>query len=890
MIVFNPIWPWSYLAAGAAIFAFLSVFLRFTLDWYRDQSWWMSLGGNRKTRIAVLCCSFFASSFLAAAALNPLWTEKPADNGYHLQVAVDVSTSVLRAYGGWEQVRKDAHRIIESGVKILPGTLKHKCTAGIVTFRNNTNRALKRGPLKNLPSAFLQLDSDDFASGNGSNLENGLKRAASLLEKAGGSGAILLISDGNQTSGDAMVVAGGLARQGIPVHVLPVTSRGPAVAITDANLPGQVHTGVQTFVRGMMLNRMPENMGARLSLSMTGEKRTGKGEQNTAISAKKAVELPSGQWVRFRWPVVFEEFGLQFLDLTLSTETGREPHLRRFFTYANRPPRILSIGGDNRWVAAISADVAEIIPVEPEKTILPDHLKDIDAVVINSTPAAQIPVQSMISIAGAVDLDGKGLLLINGDHAGAKEVDETVIMSFKDTVLGKILPVVGGPRPFIDEPPPRQVAILIDTSGSMAGWKLNKSKQIAKHIVSELLRPQDRLDLITFTTGAGHLLNNRNMNETGKKDALRLIDSIRAWGGTDPRRALSLIGSRKMVECGLIFISDGEFGYINYRPDCRATAFEIGSSRYSRSSALKQFADPIPVDAGFDPQAITIPYFEPKPRDKFFEAGTFTPQSMGNHLPRSQRLPIPELELAGSAVCYLKEGAILNGVRPKLTDPVLVYGDVGSGCVGVFTSGIPRRWSRLTESRKALEAWLGRLVPFMDRDRYNFRLTDYGRTIHFRIAMTAESNRIPDVNRMAANLYFPGQETIGIVLQSDDTAPGTFFGEIPVNRLEKTRRAVLAVREFGSDALPGEQRIPIMIPPKRRVSASSTAEDYTYGQNRELLRRIAEVGGGLFDPPKETPLFKRRQLVHRGHPLWSLLLVLAAFCYLGAIAFKRWNP
>jgi len=63
------------------------------------------------------------------------------------------------------------------------------------------------------------------------------------------------------------------------------------------------------------------------------------------------------------------------------------------------------------------------------------------------------------------------------------------------------------------------------------------------------------------------------MDEEGKKKALDMLDRVRAVGGTDPNRALSLIGDREMAECGLIFISDGEFGYVGYRPDCRTTVF-----------------------------------------------------------------------------------------------------------------------------------------------------------------------------------------------------------------------------------------------------------------------------------------------------------------------------
>jgi Mg-chelatase subunit ChlD len=898
MLIFEPLWPWSYIAVVASVLAVALLLVRGFVDYLRGENLWRRLGGNKTIRIVVLILSVISASLLAAAAMNPRWTDKPGDTGFHLQVAVDVSDSVMRARGGWERVKKQAHEKIINSISKMKSSLRDKCTAGILTFRDNTNEAFKKRPLKDLAKAFIQLDKNMFASGEGTDIEKGLNRAASLMEKAGGQGAVLLISDGNQTSGNALNTAQQLSRQGIPIHVFPVTSQGPAVAITDADLPRQIHSNVKTFVRGLMLNQLTTGKQADLMLTKDSGNNSRENPTQEPLSAKKQVSLPSGKWVRFRWPVIFEKFGLQFIDLSLIPAGGKESHHRRFFTYVKRPPRILAIGGDNRWISAVPGDTAEIIPVDPSITpITPGSLEDIDAVVISSVPAYQLTPGTMNAVAEAVKNRGMGLMLINGGHQGADVESETVIMSYKETSIEPLLPVIGGPRPFTPEPPPRQIAILIDTSGSMGSGmiggvfarKIHKAKEIARYIVSELLRPKDRLDLITFTTGAGHLVYDQVMNEEGKQYALDMIDRIKVGGGTDPNRALGLIGDRRMAECGLIFISDGEFGYVGYRPDCRTTVFEIGSNRVSRSKAMQQLADPIPVGARFDPKAITIPYFEPEKRDKFFEAGTFTPLSMEKYLPKNERLPVPALDLEGAAVSYLKDNAILNAVRPKLTDPVLAYGKGGEGFVGFFAAEVPETLLRSIEGQKALEAWIGRLIPFMERDRYNFKLEDRGDEIDLFISLAAKSGKIPNVKQMTAGIRFSDQETVGIPLRADDTAPAAFYGEIRVKRSQQTRHAVLSIRESGPDALPGAQRIPIFIPPKGSINPPTRSEAYTYGQNRILLKKIAEQGGGIFDPPPGTPFFKEKPKLGQGYPLWPYLAAAAVFCYLAAIALKRWS-
>ncbi len=874
MIIFEPIWPWSYIAALAAFVAGVSMLLRGLLDYLKKNTLWLVLGGSKITRIAVLSLSLLVSILLAVAALNPIWTDKPARAHFHLQTLVDVSDSVLRSQGGWESLRQTSYQNILASIAATPQFIQQKCTAGITTFRDDSFEALTKHPLKDLPEKFIKLDKNSFAGGQGTDIEQGLNAAATALESAGGQGAVLLISDGNEISGHALLTAQQLARQGIPIHVLPITSRSPAVAITDADLPRQTHVEAETFLRGLLLNRLDKNKIADL----------------TTTTRTTRVTLEPDVWVRFRWPIQFDSFGLQFIDLALTPIGEKSLHSRRFFTYAKRPPRLLAIGGDNRWISAVSGDVAEIIPVPPEDLILPEDLKEIDAVVISGIPADTLPLQSMISIQQAIEKDGKGLLLINGNHQGADAETATVIMSYKNSPLAAVLPVVGGPRPVLDEPPPRQVVILMDTSGSMVGWKINKSIAIAKYIIQYLLRPKDRLDVITFTTGAGQLITDREMNDQGKQEALESIDRIQGGGGTDPQQALELIGNRQMSQCGMIFISDGEFELISYRPDCRVTVFEIGGSTFSQSPALKQLADPIPVPGDFDPKAITIPYFEPQKRNKFYEAQSFSPLAMGQHLPKHLRLPVPTLQLDGSAVSYLREGAILIGVRPKLIDPVLAFKQVGLGFCGYFASALSGPWLKEKEGSSAISAWIGRLVPFMERDRYDFLIEDYGDSLDIRVSLVVKSGKLPDVTGMTGVIQFPGQETTGVALRADQTLPGTFQGEIRVDRKDRPRHAFLVLRESGPDAIAREQRVPIMIPAKGSVNASPTAEAYSYGQNRTLLRQIAEAGGGMFNPPKGTPFFTNRPATQDGSPLWPLLSVIAVFCYLAAITLKRWNP
>ncbi|MCP5101933.1 MAG: VWA domain-containing protein [bacterium] len=890
MIIFIPILPWSYVAVGAAGLAILLMLMRGAVDYNRREAAWHTLGGNRKTRAAVLMLSIMTAALFAAAAMNPRWTEKTGTSPVHLQVVVDVSDSIMRAEGGWTGVHNRCKRQLTEDLDALPNELLANGTAGILTFRGNTADAGSEMPLNQLTDTFNQLDTGMLATGEGTDIQAGLELAGKRVEQAGGRGAVLLMSDGNQTGGDALKAAKQLAKQGIPVHVYPLTSRGPALAITAADLPRRTHAGVETFLRGVMQNGRKTDENATITLGRNPQLPDMPGNPGASVTRRKKIRIPGGQWARLRWPVVFEGCGLQFVDLTLSAEDGKEPHQRRFFTHVNRPPRILAVGGDNRWMSAIPQETAEITEVPAELFKPHIHLKDIDAVVIGSVAAQQFHTGTLKVMADAVQKGGMGLLLINGGHQGTEEETETVLMSYNDTPLEELLPLKSGPRAFMPDAPPRDVVILIDTSGSMGGWRISMAKNIARYIIRDLLRPEDRLDLITFTTGAGHLIANRLMDEAGKQAAIDKLEQVSSGGGTNPNRALALVGNRKLSACGLIFISDGEFGHVSYRPDCRATVFAVGRHSVAKSSPLWQLADPFPVPKNFNPESIIIPYFDPEPRLKFFEPGTFTPLSMERLLPKSQRLPIPSLPLEGAAVSSLKKDAILNGVRPKLTDPVLAFGEGGTGYVGVFTSEIPDLWLNRPEGRNAVKEWVARVVAYMERERYDFKMNDRGDVIDLRVSLTAKKGKLPRITQLALDIRFPKEAPVGVALKPDDLSPGTFHGQIRVERTHQTRRGVLWLKEWGPDALARPQQVPILIPPKGTVRPAPSAEEYSYGQNRALLRAIAAAGGGVFDPPEGTSLFRGIPAENRGKPLWPLFLAIAAICYLCAIAARRWKP
>jgi Ca-activated chloride channel family protein len=143
-------------------------------------------------------------------------------------------------------------------------------------------------------------------------------------------------------------------------------------------------------------------------------------------------------------------------------------------------------------------------------------------------------------------------------------------------------------QPAREDITPKEIVFVIDTSGSMHGFPLDKAKE-AMMAAIESLHPRDRFNLITFS-GDTHLLFPAPLAATQENiaDAKRFLAGRRSGGGTEMMKAirasLAPSGSREHVRI-VCFMTDGYVGNedeiireIRQHPEARVFSFGIGSS------------------------------------------------------------------------------------------------------------------------------------------------------------------------------------------------------------------------------------------------------------------------------------------------------------------------
>lgn len=152
-----------------------------------------------------------------------------------------------------------------------------------------------------------------------------------------------------------------------------------------------------------------------------------------------------------------------------------------------------------------------------------------------------------------------------------------------------------------------------------------------------------------------------------------------------------------------------------------------------------------------------------------------------------------------------------------------------------------------------------------------------------------QDGHVPVVQSLGGRVEVDGKPPVDAGLRQSADLVATFAGTMRLPRESAAQTATLVIEEAGPDALRRPQRIPLVIPPAGPLTESVTTEAYSYGLNEPQLRGIAEVTGGLYDPPADASLASIRRADPPGEPLWPWLLVMGAASYAVAIVLQRLN-
>jgi Ca-activated chloride channel homolog len=196
------------------------------------------------------------------------------------------------------------------------------------------------------------------------------------------------------------------------------------------------------------------------------------------------------------------------------------------------------------------------------------------------------PSRAVVRLKNEKDIPNRDFVL-RYDVAGKKVAD--AVLTHRDERSGFFTLILQPPdRVSFEDVMPKEIVFVLDTSGSMSGFPIEKAKEAMKRALDGL-HPFDTFNLITFA-GDTHILFENPVPATAQnlRRAQELLDGAQSGGGTEMMKAIKAAlqpsGSKQHVRV-VCFMTDGMVGNeeeiiaeVKAHKNARVFAFGIGES------------------------------------------------------------------------------------------------------------------------------------------------------------------------------------------------------------------------------------------------------------------------------------------------------------------------
>ena len=709
-------------------------------------------------------------------------------------------------------------------------------------------------------------------------LGDALELAAQSIP-AGLAGSVMLISDGRSTDRHWGRPFAQILERGIPVHTV------------------QLRPHDDPFLVNLQSSTARPGESVRVTVDVIG---TGTDFDVVLTTGDDTLGRTAPFDCASRCPVAieFEADKAGFLDITLELRAAEaldddsSNNRLRGIVAVQDPLRVVYIG--DRQSGAVDR-IKSLLGIGFDLRAVPPSALDegfdwagFDLAMLDDVPASSLPAESQRRLIAAVQNQGLGLLASGGGAAFADG-------GYHGAPIADVLPVeITGEEEKID--PSVGLAIIIDTSGSMAGSRIELAKQVAR-IAVRRLQPHDRIGIVEFY-GAKHWAVPMQP-ASNKIEIDRAIGRMKAIGGTilypamqEAYYGLKNVNTRYKH---ILLITDAGVEDSNYermvrrisRDNINVSTILAGQGGHNLiMSDIANWGQGRFYSVGDQFSLVELILKQPSTRKPpRYKRGVFEltalggPGWWGGADPRVPALRgYAEVESRHGAETLLEENA-----GP---DPVLASWHFGLGRVTALMTEPVGEGTAGWRDWPDYGAFLGRLMARTASDNPPFRLT-LKRRRHM-LALTAE--------RTSHNAgLFPRAEMVGsgalvaAAIEFKQNAPGLFEAEIPLPPAEPAR---IEVASNIARANPPVQRIAL-------PSASDIANETQVDPARSLdLERLARRTGGVYlasvgGTPPSGPVGawlagNQGELSYVVTRLWPLLALLALVAYLGELLYRRW--
>jgi Ca-activated chloride channel homolog len=680
----------------------------------------------------------------------------------------------------------------------------------------------------------------------------------------------VLISDGNENSGDIAAALARMNRENVHVYTAPLESRvtkdvwvetvmAPPAVTADEQFPVEVHVYSQIPTSGtVVLSKGGETLASKSVQLEQGLNRIAfstrvKDETNTVVleAQVRATDDSFDVNNRFRQPVV-----------------------------VNGRPRILYIESHEASAQylekALESEglIVDVLPPEKLPTSLA-ALDAYDAVVMSDADPKIVTPQQKQAIESYVKELGGGFILAGGENTYGKD-------GYSDTPVEKVLPVTFDTK---KRPPTIAMVVVIDVSGSMSQGQLTIAKEAAKAPL-KALRNSDRFGVLSFNTGFNwvapiQFVSNRNALNAG-------IESLYAGGGTNVwvgiNAAFQALKEAPDEVKTVLVLSDGitqTADFQNLSASMVKAGINVSTIAVGQSANRELMADIAMWGKG---RAYNILTYDRVPQIFIKE----TELALGKTLQEQPFLPILKKDVeAFKGIDFAKAPRLLGYVvtKPKPTaevllteswtdEPLLARWQYGLGKAAIFTSDVKTRWAaEWIEWNGYAKFWAQVIRETMRRrndEQFDFKVVRKGDFAIVSVNAVEKNGQFRNDLQPEVRVIGPDQKVT--VLSVPQVGPGGYE-----SRLAMTQDGTYTFRATGGGAAG----------PTRSLEYSYPAEYHFYPPDTQKLRKISDATGGAFEPKGEEIFDARGESTEYPVSLWPWLSAFVLILYIADILLRR---
>ncbi|MFN8521060.1 MAG: VWA domain-containing protein [Chloroflexota bacterium] len=724
----------------------------------------------------------------------------------------------------------------------------------------------------------------------------GALRLASALFPDGTRRRLVLLSDGNDTTGRGQSEAAVAGAAGIPIDTLVIGRSGDAeVMMASLQAPATARVGDDLEVVATVVSTVAQPATVRLY------------GDGVPVGSPQRVDLAEGA-TRVTFTVSATEAGFHVFRAVVEAaqDTFRQNDRADADTVVKGEPRVLLVADDPATASALrdalTAQRHQVDEVGPEG--VPADLAGLasyDAVVLADVPAERLGQATMTSLQSYVRDLGRGLVMVGGEGSyGAG--------GYARTPIEATLPVDMDVRDR-NRQPDVALVVVIDESGSMDACHCNTANRdrgvaiqgipkvdIGKEAIlraASALTERDELGVVAFNEGAHWVIRTAPLGQAGDVEAR--IAGIKADGQTNILAGLTAaVDSLEDVQAErrhIVLLTDGwsssgQYDELLERMQAAgitlsavgaggggASAFleslaERGGGRYwaaqDASSIPDIFLRETQVASG--QRIVEEPFFPVQTSDSPILAG------LGDGFPQL-------LGYNGSTLKPAAQSVLVTG----RDDPLLAQWQYGLGRAVAWTSDATGRWARDWLGWDGFGRFFAQAVawtfPGEESDGIEASFVADGDATRLQVRSTDEDGSPRDQYQTTVRLTSPGLDPVAVTL--DQVAPGTYEADLGTIESGAWALRVDQVRD-GSSPL---ARTLVLVAP-------TPAEYRLLGTNERLLAALRDATGGqaLSGETAATEVWSHDvPATIAAQDLWPWLVILAMLLWPIDVGVRRLN-